>query len=113
MKPLSTISAIRPSMIADVSTTMRGSPAWSVAALAVAAAKEADCLGGHDQVAPLGDGQPEHAQPEEQRHAKRQRVPERRRQVGERDAEEQPHQQTEREADDRGHELRRRQVLDL
>ena len=39
--------------------------------------EEPDRLGGDDQVVPLGDGQAEHAEPEEERHAERQPRPER------------------------------------
>ena len=71
MNPDSTISAIRPSMIALVSTTMCGSPAASsVSSAGARPADEADRLGGEQQVLALGDGQAEHPEPEEQRHAR-------------------------------------------
>ena len=75
MKPDSTISAMRPSMIALVSTTMCGSPRPAPSPLGVRPADEPDGLGGDQQVLPLGDGQSEHAEAEEERHAERQPRP--------------------------------------
>ena len=72
MKPDSTISAIRPSMIALVSTTMCGSPAPAGRRPRVRAPDEPDRLGGDQQVAALGDGQAEHPEAEEERDPERQ-----------------------------------------
>jgi hypothetical protein len=74
MKPDSTISAIRPSMIALVSTTIRAarpcahSPRGS---LLLRASKQTDALGRREQILPLGDRQAEHPEPEEDRDAER------------------------------------------
>ena len=57
MKPDSTISAIRPSMIALVSTTMWGSPAAWPRSARRGPADEPDRLGGEEQVLALRDGQ--------------------------------------------------------
>ena len=113
MNPDSTISAIRPSMIALVSTTMCGSPvAAAVRPSVVRPADEADRLGGDEQVASLGDGQPEHPEAQEERDAERQPGPERRGQARQREAEQQAHQQAEQQPDDGGHELGGRELLD-
>ena len=60
MKPDSTMSAIRPSMIALVSTTMRGSPAPASRPRSRAGAGPADRLGRDDQVVALRDREPDH-----------------------------------------------------
>ena len=114
MKPDSTISAIRPSMIALVSTTMCGSPTRRpLAGSLVRAPDEPDRLGGQEQVGALGHRQAEHPEPEQQRDPQRQPGPQRRVEVGERQPEEQAHQQPDQQADDGRHELGGRQVLDL
>ena len=74
---------------------------------------EPDGLGGDDQILALRDGQAEHAEPKEERHADWQPRPERRRKECQRQAEQQSHQQAEEEPDNRSHELRRRELLDL
>ena len=65
-----------------------------------------------DQVPPLGDGQTQHPEAEEQRHAERQPVAERVGEGRQREAQQQAHQQPEQQADDGGHELGGGQVLD-
>ena len=80
MNPDSTISAIRPSMIALVSTTMCGSPVGGSSAPRPGGRRMSPIgLGGDQQVVSLGDRQPEHPEPEEERDAERQPRPERRR----------------------------------
>ena len=63
------MSAMRPSMIALVSTRIRGTDCG--AAIRGASTKEADVLGRGDEVVALRDRQPDHRQPEEQRDPER------------------------------------------
>ena len=113
MNPESTISAIRPSMIALVSTTICGSPVATRSSWLGAGRRMARRLGGGDQVVPLGDGQPHHAEAQEQRDAERQPGPERARELRQRQAEQQAQQQPDEQAEDRGDELGGRELLDL
>ena len=75
MKPDSAMSAIRPSMIALVSTTMCGSPRGGAAVLGAGRRTMPDRLGGEQQILAFGDGQPDHPQPEEERDPERQPGP--------------------------------------
>ena len=113
MKPDSAISAIRPSMIALVSTTMWGSPGRPASSSGLRPPEEPERLGGRRQVLPLGDRQADHAEPQDQRDRQRQPVAERWGQVRQRHPEQQAHQQADEEADHRRDELRRGQRLDL
>ena len=76
MNPDSTISAIRPSMIALVSTTIRGSPRDRPAPRSACRRPEdADGLCRDQEVLALGDHQTEHPEAQEDRDAERQQLP--------------------------------------
>ena len=105
MNPDSTISAIRPSMIAQVSTTMRGSPARRPRRLRAGLRNDADRLGRDQQVLALGDRQAEHPETEEQRDAQRQPGPDGGAERRQRQAEQEPHEQAEQQPDDGRDEL--------
>ena len=74
--------------------------------------QDAERLGRSEEILALGHGRPEHAQPEDDRHADGQEAPEGLLEGRERQSQEQPHEEPEGQPEDRSDELPGRHVLD-
>jgi len=114
MNPDSTISAIRPSMMALVSTTIRGSPRdVPVPRSATGGRKIPTASAAISRSLRLATVRPSMPSPRKIETPERQELPPRIRQSGKRKPEQQPHQQTQQQPDDRRDELGGGQLLDL